>query len=64
MRVLAMLTLVLSLGGCNGDRMKDSNLPLPNAPAGHEMIAQWRPTVGVAGSTIQSLYPAAQSRSG
>jgi hypothetical protein len=39
MRVLAMLALALSLGGCNGDRMKDSNLRLPSAPAGAKLFA-------------------------
>jgi hypothetical protein len=39
MRVLAILALALSLVGCNGDRMKDSNLRLPSAPAGVELIA-------------------------
>ena len=40
MRVLAMLTLALSLAGCNGDRMKDSNLLQPSiAPAGAERFA-------------------------
>jgi hypothetical protein len=29
-RVLAMLALALLLIGCNGDRMKDSNLQPPN----------------------------------
>jgi hypothetical protein len=39
MRVLAILALAVSLAGCNGDRMKDSNLRLPSAPARAELIA-------------------------
>jgi hypothetical protein len=39
MRVLAILALALSLVGCNGDRMKDSNLQLPSAPVGAQLIA-------------------------
>jgi hypothetical protein len=36
MRVLAILALALSLVGCNGDRMKDSNLATERT--------RWRPT--------------------
>jgi hypothetical protein len=39
MRVLAILALALSLAGCNGDRMKDSDLRLPSAPAGAWLFA-------------------------
>ena len=39
MRVLAILALALSLAGCNGDRMKDSNLRLPSSPAVAELFA-------------------------
>jgi hypothetical protein len=39
MRVLAILALALSLTGCNGDRIKDSNLRPPPAPAGAELFA-------------------------
>jgi hypothetical protein len=33
MRFLAILALALSLVGCNGDRMKDSNLQSPSTAA-------------------------------
>jgi hypothetical protein len=39
MRVLAILALALSLAGCNGDRIKDSNLQPPPAPAGGGLFA-------------------------
>jgi ABC-type uncharacterized transport system auxiliary subunit len=39
MRVLAILALALSLAGCNGDRMKDSNLRLPSSPAVAKLFA-------------------------
>jgi len=42
MRVLAILALALSLAGCNGDRMKDSNLRLPSSPAVAKLFAWWR----------------------